>query len=685
MLTSRAWWFLLTVFVVLLGGILFQFVPVTLLGLTLFLWFCWEWLAFAVRSRTVLRRLRVEREVADERGPVATLWAGRTFRVRVRLVGYGLPFLAVTDLVPFGVEFVDGSPAAEGEVSGARQRPRDPGRRPGLSDGAPAGLELTYRIRCTGAGLARFEGLFVQAADLQGFFYHAAFVRAPAVLRVLPRLREREGHRPSVKRNNLLPPPGIHRLRRAGSGSELLDLRDYLPGDPPRTIAWKVSARRDRLITKEFESEVPVRCTLFVDTSNSVLVRGESTSGEGRGKKALATRHSASRLVDLAASILQANAGVRDLTGLCLFDEHGVTAVRPDRTGTHQTRMLHLLADAAARSPAVSRIDPDNLLPLAYAFARTVYPDLLAPALNAVPFWLTWLVAFPGYRRRRRTLREALYQYKRLFFFLSSSALFWLVAGLFPLSLYALWYPLNLLRLPPALALVLTFLGALVLPVALPASWYLLTLLLNRRAQRLAAWRKRLAALLSVRYGLAPGGLGALLEDDDQLALLLQRFLAEHQVPYTLPLYDETGRYLFACPEKIEVLARTLLQAVARGRDNELFVLLADLLELDDRLGPLLQAVRVALSRHHQVVLVCPWPPGLALPGGADQGPDEPRPGRLADVVGQATTARFQAAYHRVRRTFARLGVPVVCAASDEPVALVQDRLDRLRAIGGKR
>ena len=40
-----------------------------------------------------------------------------------------------------------------------------------------------------------------------------------------------------------------------------------MPGDPPRTIAWKVSARRDRLITKEFESEVPVRCTLFLDTS----------------------------------------------------------------------------------------------------------------------------------------------------------------------------------------------------------------------------------------------------------------------------------------------------------------------------------------------------------------------------------------------------------------------------------
>src|SRR5207302_354096 len=81
-------------------------------------------------------------------------------------------------------------------------------------------------------------------------------------------------------------PPGMHRLYRPGSGSELLDLRDYQPGDPPRTIAWKVSARRDKLITKELEREVPVRCTLLLDTSRSVLVPaalpGERPAAAGR-------------------------------------------------------------------------------------------------------------------------------------------------------------------------------------------------------------------------------------------------------------------------------------------------------------------------------------------------------------------------------------------------------------------
>ena len=75
-----------------------------------------------------------------------------------------------------------------------------------------------------------------------------------------------------TKQRNQQLPPGVHRLRSGGSGSELLDLRDYRTGDPPKTIAWKVSARRDRLITKVFENEVPIRCTLFVDVSSSVRV-----------------------------------------------------------------------------------------------------------------------------------------------------------------------------------------------------------------------------------------------------------------------------------------------------------------------------------------------------------------------------------------------------------------------------
>jgi uncharacterized protein (DUF58 family) len=661
MLTSRGWWFLLTVLGVLLVGVVGLHAPLKLLGLTLLFWFLGQWLLFALRSRLVARGLAVEREVADERGPVDTLWAGRTFAVSVRLRLrhlLALPHVGVADWLPFGLEYLDGETTGDGPL--AADRP----------------LELGYRVRCTAAaGSVRFEGLKVQLADFQGFFVHATFVPDVVVCRVLPAPVDYKGRVATSKRHNLLPPPGIHRLRRPGSGSELLDLRDYLPGDPPRTIAWKVSARRDRLITKEFESDVPLRCTLFVDTSNSVRVGP-------------AGRNALGRLVHLGAAAAQANAAARDLTGLCLFDEHGATTIRPGRTPRHLAVLIRRLTEAAGLAPATARAPVETLLPLARAFAEEIYPDLLRPAVNRVPFWLPWLWPVPSERARKPTAWGRGYRWATW----GLSLLPLLLVVLLSALLVDLAYdnvPV-LLQRPPLVPRELVF-GAFVVallvfyPTLLVAGRAVLSRLFAPRERRLASWRKQMAALLSARYGLAPGGLALLLEDDEQCALHLQRFLAEHRVPYSLPLYDADGRYLFAAPGKVGVLSRELLWAVGKGHDNELFVLLADLLELEEELAPLLAAVRVALARHHQVVVVCPWPPGVPIPaGGARAAPAAAR-GTLPALLEQATAERFHAGYQRVRRTFARLGVPVVCAAGEEPVPLILDRMERLRMLGRKR
>jgi uncharacterized protein (DUF58 family) len=658
MLTTRGWWFLVTAVLVLALGVVTGLPALVPVGLALVLWFISVGTLFHYRARVVARRIEVARAVHDERGPVDTLWAGRPFEVRVevRLRGLpgllGLPHADVSDRVPFAAEWLSGEPEASGPLGGDEA------------------LSLVYRVRPPAPARARFEGLRLRLADPQGFFYHETFLPAAAEYRVLPVLVDARGHPATTKRHNLLPPPGVHRLRRPGSGSELLDLRDYLPGDPPRTIAWKVSARRDRLITKEFESEVPIRCTLFVDTSNSVRVGPP-------GQNALA------RLVEIAAAVAQANTGARDLTGLCLFDERSVRPVRPARTARHLVGVLNLLADAGGLTATTGQVRAQALLPLAHAFAEEVYPDLMRPDLNHVPFWLPWLAPRPAWALRHPTLADRLYGRLPWWVLLLSA----LAAGLAVGAVVMASDMLDARAYVPfwaLLALLLVgWIGLLVLlkrvPIFLP------------RLRRLEVWRKRMAALLSVRHGLAPGGLAALTEDDGLLAEHLQRFLAEHHVPFALPLYDRRGRYLFASPEKIDVLARALLQAVGKGHDNELFVLLADLVELSDRLDPLLRAVSVALARHHQVMLVCPWPPGLPVPT-ADSPPPSPdvpgppgRPAWLKKALSRATAARFHRAFQEVRQTFARLGVPVICAASDESVPLILDRLERLRLLGRRR
>ena len=88
----------LLVFGLLIGQPLF-----TLLGLALVLWLTAEGLLFAFRARWVVRGLRLHRQLCDDRGPVISLWAGRTFEVRLTLLleeGYGLPYVAIEEPRP---------------------------------------------------------------------------------------------------------------------------------------------------------------------------------------------------------------------------------------------------------------------------------------------------------------------------------------------------------------------------------------------------------------------------------------------------------------------------------------------------------------------------------------------------------------------------------------------------------
>jgi uncharacterized protein (DUF58 family) len=595
MLTSRGWWLLLTaLFLAALGAAL----PVArggtaaILGLTVLVWVVFEWCRFLFALRWGVPELHIERELRDDRGPVVTLWSGRTFTVIVRISTtsrLSLPFALIDDRLPFGVKLVDGGTNGAGQVS--RGKP----------------VEISYRIRCRSSGPVRFEGVRLRFADPQGFFFHEAFLRRAVEYPALPPLVDAEANQRHTKHDNMLPPPGIHRLRRAGSGSELLDLRDYQPGDPPRMIAWKASARKDKLIVKELENDVPVRCTMLVDASQAVRLGPP-------GNNALA------RLIEIASSVAQAALGNRDHVGLITFDEESSAYMPPSRSKRHLVDLLRRLSEIGRLPVAASRPDAESLIPLAHALAQEVYPDLLDSRLNTWRWWLPILFPRPEYLRSL-TLGDAVFPW---------------------------WRRLSL------------------------TEW------------RQQAVRKRLAAVLTVVNGLPPGALALMHEDDLHLSIALQEFLSMHQVPYPVPMYDWRGKYLFASPEKVEVLAAALLTAVRRGRDNELFVLAADLFELTGRMEPLRRAVRVALGRHHRVVLICPWSPDIPLPDSEELEPASP----MGDVMAEARRSlilRYHRAFQETRREFGRLAVPVVCAKHREPVQLILDRMEQLRVAGIRR
>ncbi len=559
MLTARGWWFLF--FTLLLFGlaVVVRILSLRLISTTLLLWFLGSWFLFHFKIRWLMPRLRVHRQVLAGEDAVDLAWAGMSLEVRVRLEGPRLmtfPWVLAIDRVPGLARWQAGEVWNEGRLA-----PESP-------------LEIRYTIRCPSAGRLLFFGMHVRFFDPQGFFFTTTWVRQEESVRVLPPPTDEPRTSPLRKRQHMIPLIGSHRFLRSGTGTELLDLRDYMVGDPPKLIAWKASARRDRLITKEYESEVPIRCTLFVDTSSSVRIGP-------LGENALA------RLVEISSAVAYSNTEQRDLTGLVAFDERAVTKwVRAGRGKRALYHLLGQLADLADLPPTSDFVYPDLLLSYAYGVAQDFYPERLEPDVNQVP-----------------------------------------------------WY--------------------------WPRFWF-----------RRGRWRKRLSALFAVRYHLGPGGVAQLLADDAGFYHCAQNFLAEHQVACPLRLLDDQGRNPYAAPGKIDVLSQALHRAILHGQENELFVLMIELADLEERMEPLLRSIRLARAKHHQVLAVIPWPFGVDLPG-QPQLAEPPR--SLQEQLFRAQTVRLHANFEKVKRLLAAQGAPTLCAARTDSVRLILERVHRLR------
>lgn len=668
MLTTRGYRFLLAVLLgAAIGAFLIPYFSVlpALAALALLGWFGWEWMLFAARAHGAVARLRVGREVRQAGRDGPTIWAGVSCQVRVWIENpspFAVPFAIWEDRPAVGAERPAGSTRRAGPIP-ARGR-----------------IELAYTIRVPAPGVLRFEGVEVLLADAQGFFHLRRFLRDPCERAVLPPLTDDEGRQRATKRFNGLPPPGIHRLRRPGSGSELLDLRDYRPGDPPKMIAWKPSARRDALITKEYENDVPVRCVLFVDASEGVRL--------GPPGNTVLTR-----LVGVAATVAQAALANRDLVGLCVFDERRADTVPPARTSSHLVGLLRRLSEVAALQPEPVGVPLAVLTERATALAHELYPDLMDRWVNSLPLRRAWL---PLLDRRFGWLVVLAIVASPLVLAIPGwgNAVADFAAGTIPRTWPFLpklaWFLIAFLLclLPPAtLGLLFWFAHGV-------RGWF------GERRQSLTH-RKQLCALMARLDGSGPGAVERYLHDDEAFAARLGQFLRQHLSRYPVPLYDARGEYRFRCADKAGVLAGALLRAVGRARDNELYVILADLTELGADLAPVVRAVRVARARHHQVLVVIPWPDDVPDPEattrpGLQTGPDGPRqPPAAADarlraknparLVHDLLACQYHEAFRQLRWELGRVGASVIRIDDGDATRAVLERLDRLRGMRTRR
>ncbi|HEX4468390.1 MAG TPA: DUF58 domain-containing protein, partial [Gemmatimonadaceae bacterium] len=142
---------------------------------------------------------------------------------------------------------------------------------------------------------------------------------------------------------------GLHRSPRKGFSVEFAEYRPYQPGDDLRYIDWKIVARADRWVVKQYEEETNLRASIVLDVSRSMAWSGqelyalagtEQSSGPQLTKLAYGERLTAA----LALLLLRQ----RDAVGLVRFDSEIRSAVPPRARNGQWRRVVAALEEPGA-------------------------------------------------------------------------------------------------------------------------------------------------------------------------------------------------------------------------------------------------------------------------------------------------------------------------------------------------
>ncbi len=129
---------------------------------------------------------------------------------------------------------------------------------------------------------------------------------------------------------------GVQPARAAGAGAEVLQLRDYRKGDPLRAVDWKATARRGRLVSRDFSEDQHLEVIVAIDVGRA------SALGAGEADRL-------SLYVNVAARFAERAASLDDAVGVLLFAAQPLAALAPARGDAAVARIRDLLTACRAQ------------------------------------------------------------------------------------------------------------------------------------------------------------------------------------------------------------------------------------------------------------------------------------------------------------------------------------------------
>lgn len=361
--------------VAIFKGILQLDESVALIGVAILFWLAIQWflVQWAIRGASSLVT-RAERLLDSQQEDYFTLAVNQPYEVKVQgqlARAYRGFRISIRDVLPDACRISRG----HSRLVLDKRSHRD--------------FEFRYSIQPKACGHMELSGLMLLIEDPTGMFRAQRFIPLRQRLTVLPFMIRPKTTVSTLKTNNLQQIVGHHRHKKPGISSELLEIRDYQPGDPPRSIAWKPTARMGRLMSCEYESIVPIRATLIADLSYYQF--------SGRPGAAVADR-----VITSVASISRLLLADRDPVACVLATENGTTRLPHGHGERQMSRIMHSLLNAAAPDPRVEHLGDDALLRVVFRESYRRFPGCLSSRNSFIPVGRSLLRPFRGKNHRIR-------------------------------------------------------------------------------------------------------------------------------------------------------------------------------------------------------------------------------------------------------------------------------------------
>jgi len=127
-----------------------------------------------------------------------------------------------------------------------------------------------YAIQPNRQGDYRFGKVFLLLRGPLGLVERFDSQPLESDVKVYPNLQETEKY-DSLARRGLLMQVGIRSMRMRGEGTEFESLREYVVGDEYRKIDWPATARRGKLISRQYNVEKAQNIILVLDCGRNML------------------------------------------------------------------------------------------------------------------------------------------------------------------------------------------------------------------------------------------------------------------------------------------------------------------------------------------------------------------------------------------------------------------------------